>query len=334
MGPGQTLAEQKWREEQFFGTDAERKLLKLFRNVVVVLALILIGVVVGLALGGQGQRGEDVQTSSPAATAASGTGPEETSSRAASPTPAQGSDSEETSTRAASPTPAQGSGSERAPAAEWGVVVRVADGDTLTVQFDDGEEETIRFLDVDTPETVHPTLPEECYGAQASDFTKTLMGQRVRIEEEGRDRYGRLLAYVWTTADEGGQLWNVRLLEEGLAVYNDYGNPGQYADTTRAAAEQAMLAGVGLWSACELEERPTPVPTQSVGAGCPQGCVNQPDPSCGIKGNVNTSRDTKIYHVEGESSSYGRVKMKEAEGDLWFCTKDEAEANGFRAPRG
>ena len=212
--------------------------------------------------------------------------------------------------------------------------MRVADGDTLTVQFDDGEEETIRFLDVDTPETVHPTVPEECYGAQASDFTKTLMGQRVRIEEEGRDRYGRLLAYVWVGADEGGQLWNVRLLEKGLAVYNDYGNPGQYADTTRAAAEQAMLAGVGLWSACEVEERPTPVPTRSVGAGCPQGCVSQPDPSCSIKGNVNTSRDTKIYHVEGESSSHGRVNMKEGEGDLWFCTKDEAEANGFRAPRG
>ena len=286
-----------------------------FKNIVVVLALILVGVMIGLALGGQGERGGAVQTSSPASTAASDTKPELTSARAASPTATEGSDS------------------ESAPAeTEWGVVVRVADGDTLTVQFDDGEKETIRFLDVDTPETVHPTVPEECYGAQASDFTKTLMGQRVRIEEEGRDRYGRLLAYVWTTADEGGQLWNVRLLEEGMAVYNDYGNPGQYADTTRAAAEQAMLAGVGLWSACELEERPTPVPTQSVGAGCPQGCVNQPDPSCGIKGNVNTSRDTKIYHVEGSSSSYGRVKMKEEEGDLWFCTRAEAEANGFRAP--
>ena len=321
------------------GADSERNLLKTVRNIVVILALILIGVAVGLALGGQGENGGDVQTSSPASTAETGTRAEKTSSRAAAPTATEGSGSqsaqveaEETSTRAAAPA-AAGSGSESVPAeAEWGVVVRVADGDTLTVQFDDGEEETIRFLDVDTPETVHPTVPEECYGAQASDFTKTLMGQRVGIEEEGRDRYGRLLAYVWTSADEGGQLWNVRLLEEGLAVYNDYGNPGQYADTTRAAAEQAMLAGVGLWSACELEERPTPVPTQSVGAGCPQGCVNQPDPSCGIKGNVNTSRDTKIYHVEGSSSSYGRVKMKEEEGDLWFCTRAEAEANGFRAP--
>ena len=176
------------------------------------------------------------------------------------------------------------------------------------------------MLDIDTPETVHPNRPEECFGAQASDYTKGLMRQRVRVEPMGRDRYGRLLAYVWTGDGEDGVLWNVRLLEEGLAVYNDYGNPGQYADRTRAAAEEAMLAGVGLWSACEIGARPTVVPTQVVGAGCPQGCVSQPDPSCSIKGNVNTRRDTKIYHVEGESSSYGRVNMKEGEGDLWFCT--------------
>ncbi len=284
-----------------------------------VLALILIGVAVGLALGGQGERGGDVQTSSSAATAT----PAPTSTRSASPTTTERTESEETISRAASPTPAE---------AGWGVVVRVADGDTLTVRFANGEEETLRLLDVDTPETVHPNRPEECFGAQASDYAKGLMGQRVRVEEEGRDRYGRLLSYVWTGDDEGSVLWNVRLLEEGLAVYNDYGNPGQYADISRAAAEKAMLAGVGLWSACETGERPTPVPVQSVGAGCPQGCIRQPDPSCSIKGNVNTTRDTKIYHVEGESPSYGRVKMKEGEGDLWFCTRAEAEANGFRAP--
>ena len=272
--------------------------MKTVRNVIVLVVLILIGVLIGLALGGRPASDGGGQLSSPQSTSASA-----------------------------------GSGAAGIPTeAEWGRVVRVADGDTLTVRFGDGEEETIRLLDVDTPETVHPNLPRECFGAQASDFTKRLMGQRVGIEEKGRDKYGRLLAYVWTEADEGGQLWNIRLLEEGLAVYNDYGNPGQYADRTRAAAEQAMLAGVGLWSACEIEARPTLVPTQSAHGVCPQGCVSQPEPSCSIKGNVNTSKDTKIYHVEGESSSYARVNMKEQEGDLWFCTKAEAEANGFRAP--
>ena len=293
--------------------------MKLIRKIVVVLALILIGMVIVLALGGQEERGDNVQTSSPVASAATGTRP-------AAPTATELSGAEETSTPAAT----EGSGGESE--GEWGVVVRVADGDTLTVRFANGEEETLRLLDVDTPETVHPNRPEECFGAQAFDYTKTLMRQRVRIEPMGRDRYGRLLAYVWTGDEEDRVLWNVRLLEEGLAVYNDYGNPGQYADISRAAAEKAMLAGVGLWSACETGERTTPVPAQSVGAGCPQGCVSQPDPSCSIKGNVNTTRDTKIYHVEEESSSYGRVNMKEAEGDLWFCTRAEAEANGFRAP--
>ena len=308
-----------------------------FRNIVVILAPILIGVMIGLALVGQGDRGEDVETPSSASTAASNTAPEATSTRPAAATATRVSGAEETSASTVAPIATEGAGgagAESAPAdGEWGVVVRVADGDTLTVRFGNGEEETIRLLDVDTPETVHPSRPEECFGAQASDYTRTLMRQRVRIESMGRDRYGRLLAYVWTGDGEGGVLWNVRLLEEGLAVYNDYGNPGQYADRTRAAAEEAMLAGVGLWSACEIGERPTLVPTQSVGAGCPQGCVSQPDPSCSIKGNVNTTRDTKIYHVEGESSSYGRVNMKVGEGDLWFCTRAEAEANGFRAPR-
>ncbi len=301
--------------------------MKLIRNIIVVLALILLGVVIGFALGGQGDGGGDVETPSSASTSA-------TSTRPVADTATRGSGSEGTGAPTAVPTATEGSGGESAPAdGEWGVVVRVADGDTLTVRFDSGEEETLRLLDIDTPETVHPSRPEECFGAQASDYTKTLMRQRVRVEPMGRDRYGRLLAYVWTGDGEDGVLWNVRLLEEGLAVYNDFGNPGRYADRTRAAAEEAMLAGVGLWSACEIGERPTVVPTQVVGAGCPQGCVSQPDPSCSIKGNVNTSRDTKIYHVEGESSSYARVNMREGEGDLWFCTRAEAEANGFRAPR-
>ena len=133
----------------------------------------------------------------------------------------------------------------------WGLVVRVADGDTITVRFADGVEERVRLLDVDTPETVHPNLPVECFGAQASDFTKTLKGQRVGIEEMGRDRYDRVLAYVWVEVDEGAQLWNLRLLEEGLAVYNDYGNPGKYADTSRAAADALLVrcrAMVGLYA--------------------------------------------------------------------------------------
>ena len=286
------------------------------RNIVAILVLILVGVLIGLSLGADRESGESVRLASPASTPRTGAGRAETGSDA-------------TSTTAAAARPATA-----ATDADWGVVIRVADGDTLTVRFEDGQEETIRFLDVDTPETVHPTRPRECYGAQASDFTKQLLGQRVGIESKGRDKYGRMLGYVWTGAEQGGQLWNTRLLEEGLAVYNDYGNPGKYAHIARAAAELAMQGGVGLWSACERPAstaQPTLVPTPAGLGACLQGCVSQPDPSCSIKGNVNKSQDTKIYHVVG-GSSYARVNMKEEEGDLWFCTRQEAEANGFRAP--
>ncbi len=133
--------------------------MKLIRNIVVVLALILLGAALGLALGGrEGARGEVAQTSSSASSAA-------TRTRPASPTAAtEISGAEGTNP----PTAAErsGAGGEGAEGeGTWGVVARVADGDTLTVRFDDGREETIRLLDVDTPETVHPNRPEECFGA-------------------------------------------------------------------------------------------------------------------------------------------------------------------------
>ena len=126
--------------------------MKLIRNIILVLALILLGVVVGFALGGQGDGGGDGQTPSRASTVA-------TRTRAVADTATRVSGSGETSASAAVPTATEGSGAESG--AEWGVVVRVADGDTLTVRFDSGEEETIRLLDVDTPETVHPNRPED-----------------------------------------------------------------------------------------------------------------------------------------------------------------------------
>jgi len=347
--------------------------LKTVRNIIAIAAFILFGVLIGLALGGQGDGDGTIELSESRTTptairgtvvratvTATGTpAPTHTPVAACSPaptcTPPPTPTPTATDTPTPTPTPTQQPPAAVRPAkvtvfqnvpeeAVWGPVVRVADGDTLTMRFEDGAEDRIRLLDVDTPETVHPNRPEECFGAQASEFTETLLGQRIGIEAMGRDRFDRVLAYVWVETDEGAVLWNLRLLEEGLAVYNDFGNPGKYADMSREAAENALLAGVGLWSACTLTFDPTPTPTshptpvrtgsgQDAQVGCPQGCVSQPDPSCNIKGNVNKRNDTKIYHTDGESPSYARVNMKADEGDLWFCTVEEAVANGFRAPR-
>ena len=78
---------------------------------------------------------------------------------------------------------------------------------------------------------------------------------------------------------------------------------------------------------------PQPAPSQPsappAAGGCPTGCVEQ-RPGCAIKGNVN-ARGERIYHVPG-STYYDRTSVRPEEGDRWFCTPAEAEANGFRAP--
>src|SRR5690606_13467423 len=93
-------------------------------------------------------------------------------------------------------------------------VVSIVDGDTIKIDWN-GKTESIRLIGVDTPETVHPNKPVQEYGKEASDFTKAqLTGETVFVEVdiEQRDRYGRLLGYVYT---EDGTMFNARLIAEG-----------------------------------------------------------------------------------------------------------------------
>lgn len=132
-----------------------------------------------------------------------------------------------------------------------GVVEDVIDGDTVDVRLATGPER-VRLIGIDTPETVHPERPPECYGPEASARTRQLLppGTVVRLERdaEARDHFGRLLAYVFRERD--GLLVNRALLEEGLArpltiAPNDARRPD-----LAAAAAHAERSGAGLWSAC------------------------------------------------------------------------------------
>ena len=76
---------------------------------------------------------------------------------------------------------------------------------------------------------------------------------------------------------------------------------------------------------------PAPAAPVRAASACPNGCTDQPNASCSIKGNVN-SHSERIYHTTA-SRSYNVTKVKPEEGDRWFCTVAEAEAAGFRAPR-
>ncbi len=95
-------------------------------------------------------------------------------------------------------------------------VVRVIDGDTIKVEID-GKQESVRLIGVDTPETVHPRKPVERFGKEASEFTKRIAeGQTVKLEPDpgnaDRDRYGRLLRYVYL---EDGRLLNAEIIRQG-----------------------------------------------------------------------------------------------------------------------
>ena len=130
-------------------------------------------------------------------------------------------------------------------------VVGHVDGDTVRVRIANAPEglnaiETIRLLGVDTPETVHPNRQAEHFGQEASDFTRTaLLGQSVRLafDWDLRDRFGRLLAYIYT--DEG-RSFNARLVYEGFGhALMRY--PFQFMDEFRELEQEARREGRGLW---------------------------------------------------------------------------------------
>ncbi len=128
------------------------------------------------------------------------------------------------------------------------LVTRVVDGDTAEVLLD-GREVRVRFIGIDTPETVAPDQPVECYGKQASAYTTSRVeGRTVRLEfdVERTDRYGRTLAYVWI----GDELLNETLVAEGYAVVSTFPPDVGYVDRFVAAQRDAREAGRGLWGAC------------------------------------------------------------------------------------
>ena len=133
----------------------------------------------------------------------------------------------------------------------FGTVVPVADivdGDTIEVLIDGGEED-VRYIGVDTPESVKPGAPVECFGPEASDFNERLVGgERVRLEfgPERRDDYGRLLAYVYV----GERFVNADLVRRGYATTLTIAPNDQFAPLFDRLEQEAGNAGRGLWGAC------------------------------------------------------------------------------------
>jgi len=136
-------------------------------------------------------------------------------------------------------------------------VVRVVDGDTVVVRVGSVEEH-VRLIGIDTPETVDPRSPVECFGKEASRRTGELLpvGTPVRVvrDVEARDRYQRLLAYLYRAEDD--TFVNLALVEEGYASVLTYPPNVAHTDAFVVAAAEAREAGRGLWSACGGPDEP------------------------------------------------------------------------------
>ncbi|WP_240056653.1 thermonuclease family protein [Bacillus mesophilum] len=226
-----------------------------------------------------------------------------------------------------------------AAAEEMGLVAatisRVVDGDT--VELSDGSK--VRLIGVNTPES---TTRTEEYGKEASDYTKSkLEGKEVWLQKDvsEADRYNRLLRIIWmelpsNVMDENEiktKMFNADLVLNGYAEPSTYPPDVKYSEQFVKFAREARNQGTGLWAYGEsgttkgdLDQKEVAA-TKTVEPPKTQETTtteSKPAPACDIKGN-----QSGIYHVPG-STYYDRTKA-----EVWFCSVEEAEAAGYRAPK-
>ncbi len=128
-------------------------------------------------------------------------------------------------------------------------VVRVVDGDTIVVEAN-GNKERVRYIGVDTPESVKPNTPVECYAKVASHLNEELVGGKTVVLTPGseqRDRYGRLLAYVRT---KDGVDVNRELIARGAAKTLEIAPNTQRAYEFSVLEAKARNEQAGMWGVC------------------------------------------------------------------------------------
>lgn len=135
-------------------------------------------------------------------------------------------------------------------------IAHFVDGDTIDINMD-GRTETVRFIGVDTPETHRPNTPVQCFGPEAAAYTKSLIGNnKLRLQADpldtNRDRYGRLLRYVYLP---DGTLVQQKLISGGYAfAYTQF--PFEKKQQFIDMETQAKTAKLGLWGSCTVTVEP------------------------------------------------------------------------------
>ena len=220
-----------------------------------------------------------------------------------------------------------------APADVEGDVVTVesiSDGDTLRVTL--GEVSTrVRLLNIDTPETHHPSKPVECMGPEATAALKSMIspGDTVVLRYDRRlhDRYDRLLAGVY--AD--GVLLNAEMARLGYGEPTLFDGNDRFLPEVEAAWEQARANGVGRFSgecgtAAEPIPEAAPAPaSEAASASGDAGPVSGADSVCPDSHPVKANDNSGIYHVPGQQH-YGRTNARNC-----YASAAAAQADGYRA---
>ena len=188
-------------------------------------------------------------------------------------------------------------------------VTRIIDGDTIEIEGG----QRVRYIGVNTPETVDPRTTVQCFGKEASIKNRELVeGKVIALEKDisETDKYGRLLRYVFVD-----QLFvNDYLVREGYAYSSSYPPDIKYQQQFSESQMEAQQSGRGLWSTCSDKNASNTTLYNKEG--------------CSIKGNISSSGE-KIYHMSGQKY-YDKTVIDEAKGERWFCTEDDAISAGWR----
>jgi micrococcal nuclease len=233
-------------------------------------------------------------------------------------------------------------------------VVRVVDGDTVDVRLPEGRQERVRLIGMDTPETVDPREPVQCFGREASARAHALLdGQTVGLERDPsqgeRDRYGRLLAYLWLP--DGRDFAQV-MIGEGYAFEYTYRLPYAHQEAFQAAQARARAGALGLWApetcagravpAAPASGAPTPGPGVTPAPGGrppsspspPRGTVPAPTaaPPAGAPSAVTSPGfDPAAYVGRGDAYDCGHFRSQaDAQAVLRADPRDPNRLDGDR----
>lgn len=198
-------------------------------------------------------------------------------------------------------------------------VTKVIDGDTIEIEGG----QRVRYIGIDTPETVDPRKAVQCFGKEASSKNKELVAEKqIRLEKDisETDKYGRLLRYIYV----GDIFVNDYLVRQGYAHASSYPPDIKYQDQFTQAQSEARSNNRGLWgTTCDVSTQGQKEPASGT-----NNAATQQSGNCVIKGNISSSGE-KIYHTPGQRF-YDKTIINTGAGEKWFCSESEAQTAGWR----